>query len=696
MTENGIVRTNCAICDCNCGVLAHVENEKITKIEGDPDSPTSRGILCPKGLASLEFLNHPNRLRHPLRRAGKRGQGKWKRISWDDALDTIANEMNKAKAEHGPESVLWLRGAFKGMQDSVFTRLANAFGSPNITSMAYVCHHPKVNAMKLTVGDMISQDYDHPPACIIVWGSDPEATFPPVYLQIRRAQAQGAKVIVIDPFETELAKDATLWVRPRPATDMALALGMIHLVIEEGLIDKEFVDHWTIGFEQLVPHVQDYSPEKVEEIAWVPAETLREAARLYATTKPGVIEGGNALENVQQSLQTSRAIYILEAICGNIGVPGGQIKWLAPPLTNRSSPDFTMQHNIPKETRDRRLGVENLASFIHYALPQGIVKALLDEKPYMPRVAYLQGANLLNTWSNAQETREAFLKLQFAAAADYFLTPTTELCDIVLPVAHYLEYDAIHHGLFPYAAQIQQAAVDPGECWSDVKIYIELSKKLGLGEHFWNDEQEFLDEILKPSHITFEEFREIGVLHGVKRYRFYEESGFGTASGKIEIYSSFLEQNGADPLPFFHEPHESPYSNPGLAKEYPLILTCRKPALFRHSNLRQIPSLRSGRPDPILNINPKTAKKLGIKQGDWVYVENKRGKITHRAEFTDSLDPRVVVGDHGWWYPEKAVGELYGFAESNINMLTNRNPPFSPEMGSAVFRGLMCKVYKKE
>ena len=696
MIENGIVRTTCAICHCDCGVLAHVENGKITRIEGNPDSPTSKGTLCPKGLASLEFLNHPNRLRHPLRRAGERGEGRWKRITWDEALDTIADKMNRAKAESGPESVLWLRGAAKGMQDFVFTRIANAFGSPNITSMAYNCYHPRMNGMKLTVGDFISPDYDHPPACILVWGANPQATVPPVYNRIRSAQAKGAKLIVIDPFETELATEATRWLKPRPGTDMALALGMIHVAIQEGLIDKDFVDHWTIGFDKLVTHVQEYPPEKVEEITWVPAQALREAARLYARTKPGVIEAGNALEQVEQALQVSRAVYILEAICGNIGVPGGEIKWIKPPLENLGSPAFTMQENIPKERRQRRLGAEHLAPFIHYALPQGMIKALLHEKPYVPRVAYVQGGNLLNTWSNAQETREALKKLEFIAANEFFMTPTSELCDIILPAAHYLEHDAIRCMIFTYAAQVQQAVVDPGECWSDVKIYIELSKKLGLGEFFWKDEREFLDEILRPTQITFDEFREVGVLHGSKQVRFYGESGFSTSSGKIEIYSSFLEKQGADPLPIYREPHESPHTDPGVAEEYPLILTCRKPGVFYHSNLRQIPSLRAARPDPILNIHPETARRLGIAQGDWVYIENRQGRITHKAEFTDSLDPRVVVGDHGWWYPEKGIEDLHGFTESSMNALTSNKPPFSPEMGSPVFRGLMCKVYKKE
>jgi anaerobic selenocysteine-containing dehydrogenase len=266
----------------------------------------------------------------------------------------------------------------------------------------------------------------------------------------------------------------------------------------------------------------------------------------------------------------------------------------------------------------------------------------------------------------------------------------------VLPAAHFLEHDAIHSMLFPFAAQVQQAVVDPGECRSDVKIYIELAKKLGLEEYFWKDEQAFLDDMLKPSHITFDEFREVGVLKGTKQYRFYEESGFSTPSGKIEISSRFLEENGADPLPVYREPSASPYSTPALAKEYPLIFTSRKPGIYRHSNLRQIPSLRAERPDPILNIHPETAKELGIEDGDWVYIENECGKITHKAECTGSLDPRVVVGDHGWWYPEKGIQDLHGFMASSLNTLTKNDPPFSPEMGTPIFRGLLCKVYRKD
>jgi anaerobic selenocysteine-containing dehydrogenase len=698
MMNTEIIRTTCALCLQDCGMLVHLKDGEIVKIEGDPDAPLNMGALCVKALASLEIRNHPDRIRHPLIRQGKRGEGKWQEVSWDEALGRLADEMNKAKEKYGPESVCWLRGAAKGIQDNVFTRLANVFGSPNITSMASVCYFPHATAMRFTFGSFLMEDHQNPCALVVVWGMDPASTSTPNYEPLKKAVARGAKLMVIDPFETTLARKAEQWIRPRPATDLALALGMIHVIINEGLYDKAFVENWTVGFDELKAHVQDYSPQRVSEISWVPAETIVDAARFYAANRPAAVLVGNANENIVLSMQAQRAIYILEGLCGNVGAPGGKVQWTNPPLVARAAPEFTLQDHIPKERRQRRLGAEYLAPFIHYALPQSVVKALITGKPYMPHVAYIQGGNLLCTWANSRETLEAFKKLDFIAAADLFLTPTVEMCDVVLPVAHYLEHDALRQsGDLPFLAQIQQRVVDPGDCKSDTQIYIELSRKLGLSDYFWKDEYDFMEEMLRPAGITFDEFRKVHILECVRQYRHYERGGFATPSGKLELYSNALKEAGSDPLPVYREPPETMYSEPELAGEYPLILTTRKPAVFRHANLRQIKSLRARRPDPILNINPGTAKDLGIDNGDWVYIENKRGRITHKAEYTESLHPKVVVGDHGWWYPEKGVDEgLHGFVESCINAITSNSPPYAHEMGSVTFRGTFCKVYKVE
>ncbi len=694
--RDGVVRTTCAICLQDCGVLVHMKDGKIDGIEGDPSAAMNMGALCPKGWASVELLNHPQRLKHPLKRKGGRGEGQWSEVTWDEALGTIAEEMNKAKERYGPESVVWLRGAAKGIQDNVFTRLANAFGSPNITSAAPVCYHPRVTAMRLTLGDFHMPDYHYPPALLVVWANDPAATSLPTYEPIKKALGQGMKLIVVDPFETALARRADMWLQPRPASDLALVLGMIHVIVNEELYDKAFVERWTVGFEELKTHIQGYPPQDVADITWVPADTIVDAARLYANTRPAAAQVGNANEQIVLSVQTQRAVYVMEALCGNIGVPGGEVLWSTPPLAPRGSPEFTLQDTIPRERRERRLGAQDLAPFIYYALPQRVVKALIDEGPSMPRIAYIQGGNLLLTWANSAETREAFQKLDFIAAADFFLNPTTQMCDVLLPVAHYLEHDALRHSPeLPHLVQIQQRVADPQDCKSDTQILIELSKKLGLGEYLWTDEYHFLEEMLKPSGIRFDEFRKIRVLNCMRRYRYYEESGFNTPSGKVELYSSYLEECGYEPLPTYHEPPETMYSEPDMAEKYPLILTTRKPGVFRHANFRQVESLRSQRPDPVLNINPNTAAELGIDNGDWVNVENKRGSITLKAEYTETLHPKVVVADHGWWYPERPVEDnLHAFLESNINATTSNSPPYSPIMGGVTLRGTFCRVYK--
>jgi anaerobic selenocysteine-containing dehydrogenase len=275
------------------------------------------------------------------------------------------------------------------------------------------------------------------------------------------------------------------------------------------------------------------------------------------------------------------------------------------------------------------------------------------------------------------------------------MTPTAALADIILPVGSYLEYDAVRQMSFlPMPVQIVQKVIQIGECWSDCKILIELAKKLGLQEYFWNDEEELNNAILKPAGLTFEEFRKIGIFTGSKQYRLHEKEGFKTPSGKVEIYSSQLKEWGFDPLPIWRELPETPFSTPKLMEEYPLVFTSYKPLPWSHSQFRQIASTRSLHPEPVINIHPETAAKLGIKEGDMVYIETKRGRIKQRATFADWLDRRVVVVDDGWWFPEKGPSELYGWAESNINILTDHKPPYSPEMGSTNLRGILCKVFK--
>ena len=274
VSKKSIVKSTCVGCFSGCGMLVHVEDGKIVKVEGDPDAPINKGVLCPKGEAALELLYHPERLKHPLKRAGERGEDKWQQISWDEALSTIADEMIKAKQNYGAESVAFFRGAAKGIQDGVLTGLASTFGTPNVTSQTFVCFHPARNAAMITFGVSLSVDYEYPPGCIVVWGSNPPETNCPPCARITEAVSRGSKLMVIDPRRTELAEKADLWLRLRPGSDLALALGMINVIVNENLFDKSFVDNWTVGFDELESHIQDYSPEKVAEITWLPADQI--------------------------------------------------------------------------------------------------------------------------------------------------------------------------------------------------------------------------------------------------------------------------------------------------------------------------------------------------------------------------------------------------------------------------------------
>jgi len=221
-----------------------------------------------------------------------------------------------------------------------------------------------------------------------------------------------------------------------------------------------------------------------------------------------------------------------------------------------------------------------------------------------------------------------------------------------------------------------------------------LAGALGLSKYFWDTEEGCLDAILKPSGMNFKELRQLGRVPDSKVYRKYEKNGFNTPSGKVELYSDRLKEWGFDPLPAYHEPPETPLSEPEKAEEYPLIFTSWKSPAYRHAGGRQIATLRGSHPDPIVSIHPETAKSLAVKEEDWVFIETERGKIRQKTVLSDAIDPRVVVADYGWWFPEKGGENLYGWDESNINVLTDNKPPLSPEMGSTNLRGGFCKVYK--
>lgn len=692
--DKKIIRSTCLFCSAGCAIRIHMEDGVPVKISGDPDSPAYKGALCMVGKSAIEQFNNPHRLKYPLKRMGERGEGKWQRISWDEALDTTAHKLNGLKEKYGAQSVAFMRGGTKGYSDSLLLRFANAFGSPNTSMAAPVCFLPTLRAHFATYGFFSSPDFDNPPACILMWGVNANATCLPDSLRPLKAMQTGTQLIVIDPAETLFAKKADLWVRPRPGSDLALALAMINVIINEGLYDQQFVEQWTTGFNRLKEHVQDYSPEKMQEVTWVAADTIRQVARLYATTAPACLVSGNGIEHSINNFQTARATCILRALTGNLGKPGGDISWSDAPIIPSSSRELWLQELLSDEQRDGSISAsQKMLPGNPYQLHQDITRSVLEGSPYKLRGMFLMGANPVLTYANSKEAYDTFRQFDFLVVNELYMTPSAQLADIVLPVASHLEHDRIHLSEYYPTVQAIQKVAQLGECRSDAHIFNNLAQRMGFGEHFWSSDQQFLDHLLSPSGLTFNEFKEQGPISCKKLFDTHLENGFDTPSKKIELFSSQLEAWGFDPLPIFKEPPESPYSEPELCQQYPLIMTSAKVAPYKHSCGRQVDSLRTKHPDPLATIHRDTAQKYGISEGDWIYIENKRGKITHKAKLSDRIDPRIVVLEHGWWFPENDALQDY-WSKSNVNVLTYNHQPYAAEMGSTTLRGLLCKIYK--
>ncbi|MDW8023105.1 MAG: molybdopterin-dependent oxidoreductase [Nitrososphaerota archaeon] len=723
-----IKKSVCMWCHNHCRVEVHVRNGRVEKIEEDKAFPRAELLrpvvrACPRARNVAEWLYHPDQLRYPLKRAGRRGEGKWIRISWDQALDEIADKLLGIKEEYGPEAIATSLGTGR-THDEYRMRFMNLLGSPNNIGQGNICYGP---------GSMVSLAIygwpDFYPAvsrstrCIVLFGANPQQAARGLWQAIVQSVRSGAKLIVVDPRRTAAAEQADIWLQLRPGTDCALYMGMLNVIVNEEIYDKEFVDKWCFGFDKLKTRVQDYPPEHVAKITWIPAEKIREAARTYATTRPGVIIHGMGVEHLSNSVEALHARYILTAITGNLDVKGGEeLRSVHPSI--RTEYEIELNDKLPLEQRRKQIGVDRfkLMSKFGYELIKeyakagvgtahttfahapSVYRAMISGEPYPVRALITVASNPMVTQANTRLVYRAILSLDLFVVHDFWMTPSAELADYVLPCASWLERPCIFNYWdsidFVY---VSEAAVQPlYERRPDYDLWRGLGIRMGQEEYWpWQTLEEALLYRLKPlGYDSFEELmRETGgIIRPPREEKKYEKVGFGTPTGKVELYSTVFEKLGYDPLPRYYEPPESPVSTPELAKEYPLILiTGSRHQPFYHSEFRQIDSLRKQHPDPIVQLNPKTASELGIKDGDWVWIETPRGRVKQKCELFDGIDPRVVNAQHGWWYPEMPGEEpsLHGVWESNINVVTNDDPDQCNMVnGGWPLRALLCKVYK--
>jgi anaerobic selenocysteine-containing dehydrogenase len=694
-----IIRSNCRGCHGGCGVLVHVREGRIVRIEGDPDFPANHGTMCSIGLAFTQLVYHPDRLTYPLKRAGNRGEGKWQRISWDEALDTIASRYQEIKKNYGPEAIVLGYGTGRNYENFLY-RFANLLGTPNVLTAGHMCYGPRVAVTSVMCGRLPVSDYDGCPKLVMTWGSNLVITNADEYTgeNLSRVLSEGARLIVVDPRRTYLAGRADIWLQIRPGTDAALALGMANVIITEGLYDKDFVNRYVHGWDKFVARVQEYPLDKVEAITWVPAEDIRTAARLYARTKPACIQWGVAIEQSMNCTDNIRLLVALMAMTGNLDIPGGNVFFTPPPMQPIGK--YALHRELPAEQRAKRLGGNEyrLANRIGVITPKMVWDAILTSKPYLVKAVQLHGSNPVITRANASQVYQALRQVDFLVVSDFFLTPTAELADIVLPAATWLEMEGIgdywkrQSYIYP-----RKKIVQIGECRSDHEIFMELGKRLGQGNYWRDDVEGDLDDILNPSGLTWQQFRQMPYLKAKTEFYKYRQQGFATPTGKVELYSTIMEMLGYDPLPRYREIPESPVSRPEMADEYPYILiTGARSPVFFHSEHRMIPWLREVNPDPIVEIHPETAKRHGIKDGDWVFIESPRGRVRQRAKVTTGIHPSVISAQHGWWFPEVKTPD-HGWKEANINILTDNDPAgYDEAMGATNLRVLLCKIYRAD
>jgi anaerobic selenocysteine-containing dehydrogenase len=719
------------------------ENGRLVKMEPDPSDPRSGQVFppvkaCPRFNGAKEFMYHPDRLKYPLKRIGERGEGKWTQISWEQAFDEIAQKLTDLRDKYGPETLALHKGTYR-TTEWVYGHFMHLFGSPNYISPGNVCHVPCVNTAAALLGwppvhrTFIRLEKDDKgrmlTGCVMIIGMDPANSRPHIWHSIREAKKHGVKLINIDPRKTETAELADIWLQLRPGTDTALLMSMINVIIEEGLYERNFVENWCYGFSALRERAKEYPPEKVAEITWVPAEKIREAARLYAQNRPCITINSMGLEQQSNATCGIHAKFILSMLTGSIDVQGGE--YMPGPAKCINEAELECPDRLSLEQKKKQIGTDRFrligwpgrdAILAHVMKGWGkpfsvagvsagahgpsVYRAILTGKPYPVRAMIGMASNPIITQANTKLVYKALKALDLYVVLDYWLTPSAELADYILPVASWLERPFFSTGMGTLdtiiAGEKALPSIIPGEYdhKTDYEIFRGIGIRVGKEEDWpWEDLEHVYDYMLNPLGLTHKELmNQGGFYYPPRRYHKYEEMGFATPTGKAEMYSTILEQLGYDPLPYYEEPHENPISKPELAKEYPLMLsTGGRIRVYFHSEQRQIDSIRRRYPHPIVQIHPDTAAKLGIEEGDWVWIESPRGRIRMKAQLFTGIPPSVVHCEHGWWFPELPGEEpwLHGAWESNVNVLTDDDPDVCDKMGGGwPLKWALCKVYK--
>ncbi|HVP08216.1 MAG TPA: molybdopterin oxidoreductase family protein [Burkholderiales bacterium] len=643
-----VVRAACPHdCPDTCAMLVTVKDGVAVKVQGDPLHPFTDGTLCTKVSHYAERTYAPDRLLHPMRRTGPKGSGEFRRISWDEALEEIAARL-KALAAEDPQTILPLSYAgTMGMLQymSMDRRFFHKLGASQLERT--LCSSAGKAGIKATLGGSYGMDPEHYPDAklILIWGSNPIASNLHFWSRAQEAKRRGAKLVAIDPYRSLTAEKCTQHIAPLPGTDGALALGMMHVLITENLIDEDYVARFTLGFDLLKEKIRIHTPEWAAQICGLDVQEIVQLARDYGTAKPAAIRLNYGMQRHAGGGMAARTIACLPALVGAWRDPAGGLL-----LTTADNYHFDhaalerpdlMPTPRPRVINHSRLG-----------------EALTSAEPPV-RAVIVYNNNPVAVCPDSNRVLKGFAREDmFCVVMDSFLTDTADYADIVLPATTQLEHADIHKSYGHLYVVANNAAIAPvGESLPNAEVFRRLAARMGFTEPCFRDSDDDLArQAIGSGHpnlagIDWETLRQNGWqrLALPKTFAPFAKGGFHTPSGKCEFYSESLAKHGFDPLPGYTPPAELPSSNPELARKYPLNFLSPPVRNFLNSSFANLKRFRDAEGEPALELHSADAAPRGIRDGDRVRVFNDRGSVELRARVNDRPRRGVVVAPSVWW-----------------------------------------------
>ena len=743
----------CGPARTHCSTLCTIIDGRWTHVEGNPAAgnnnvPGSKS-LCAKGNAAMQSLYSPDRILYPMKRTGEKGEGKFEQITWDQAYDLIAAKLKEQKEKYGAKSYGVLSPQFYAVLGSVGRRFLNVHGSPNYLHSA-ICNSQRFFSRQVTIGGPNHLGATNTASgqigktkLLVSWGYNSENSAMNQGDPLARVNAleNGLTVVDIRPMQDALAAKATVWVPVRPGTDAALGFAFLNVIIGEGLYDHDFVENWCSGFDKLAEHIKQFTPAWAAEVTGVPEQQIIDVARMMGTMKPMGINVGNGIgDQSNDGHWTVVALSLISAITGNLGIAGGgaAAMIMPPPLIKVKGIDLLADKLKPSEADIENGWMPGVGDLVAPETPRWwqtpqtqesgptsayyrALYSVISEDPYPLRFLFGQSSNPLSATRGPKTIVEVLKKIDYYVVMDVSWNPSCEYADIVLPAAtQYETSDQLNMknmvgGTF---LGINQVIAEPlGESRSDWQYYLDLAVKMGYGDDFWGGSLDaMLSEQLSDSGITLAELREKGFIFvertdGAKptepEYQNYEKMFAILPGGKVQCYNEWLggKPNNTDTglleyLPVYNGPAENLSTTPEIAAEYPLIITdVHAYRLCNHSYYHDCAYLRELQPYPWVKINPATAKKYGIADGDWMKIESVHGYIKMVAKYFEGIAPDVLMTKRGWWQPCEELGlPGYGYLDggAEVNVLYDSNIANYDHFHSAMSKQTLVKISKWE